>query len=459
MTAFGDATFGAGTFGAALIPALPHAGFPHFKWTDRCRPFLELGVGDSRVPGTAARWDVQEWDDTDAVWAGTEPWWQDVTCETYEVRIVLGRERTTDRFDVGTMSVTAANLSGWADLDQPSFADVNTLMLRPGRSIRFGVDHQTLGHVVLFRGFVDVVDPLYEPDSSIVRLQCIDAAGEVGRVKMGGDVPLVGADETVANRIGRILDAAHWPSTKRDIDGTSTPLLAVAMDGQVLDLLGQAADSAGGAVFADAQANICYRAQDWQTYPADRPPDAVIGNVAPGDVCPTRWSRPYARADMATRIIVANQAEPALAAVIDDQDAWSLYGIETFERSDLSTRDQDDLNRLANRYYFTRGPSTIPRIRSVGLDGRTGNDVVDLLTAASPYEPTRYRCRLLLPRGPVFDQDHYCTGLGYVITPEGWTADLNLDLSAPFAATSAPRWEPASGDDAGLGRWSRSQWN
>jgi hypothetical protein len=162
---------------------------------------------------------------------------------------------------------------------------------------------------------------------------------------------------------------------------------------------------------------------------------------------------------MATRIIVGNTSEPPLRAVIDDPSSFALYGVEGFERTDLSTRDQADLNRLANRYYFTRGPNTIPRIRTVSFDARTADNVVDLLTAASPYVPTRYRCRLLLNRGLVFDQEHYCTGVGYVVTPDGWTADLNLDISDPFKATSAPRWEPASGADAGLARWDRATWN
>jgi hypothetical protein len=431
---------------------------PRFEWTRRATPFLELGVGDSRVPGNAAQWDVAKWDQPGSIWSGVEPTWQDVTCEAFEVRIVLGRERTTDRFDVGTMSVTAANVSGWADLHPPDPDDLNTLMLRPGRQIRFGVDHQTLGRVVLFRGFVDVVDPVYEPRSNVVRLQCVDAAGEVGRVKLSSDVE-EGDGQTVAQRIWRIFEAAFWPQPLRAIDATTTPLLPVVLDGQVLDLLGQAADSAGGAVFGDTQAVVTYKAQDWQTFPSSRPVDATIGNVAPGDVCPVRWERPFARADMANRVIVANVADPPTKVEVSDQDSWALYGIEPFERSDLSTRDVGDLATLANRYLKTRGPDTIPRIRTVALDARTGDDVVDLLAAASPYRPSRYRCRLALERGVVFDQDHYCTGLGYVVTPDSWTADLNLDIADPFAAVSAPRWEPAGGDDAGLARWDRAEWS
>jgi hypothetical protein len=430
---------------------------PRFSFTGRARPFLELGVGDSRVPGNAARWDVQRWDQPDALWSGVEPTWQDVTCQGYEVRYSLGRERTTDRFDVGTMSVTATNVSGWADLEPPEPGDISTLQLRPGRAIRFGVDHVEHGRVILWRGFVDTVDPVYEPGSSVVRLQCIDALGEVGRTHLAAADPS-GDGETVTARIGRTLDAVQWPDSKRRLDGSSTLLLGAKLDGQAADLLTRAADSNGGAVYGDVDAAVVYRAMNWQTFPTGRPVDATIGNVAAGDVCPVRWVRPFARADITTRVILQNRREPEPDIVqVDDSAWWSLYGIETFERTDLDTAAVAVLTDMAHQYLRQRGPDTAPRVRSVSLDAATGDAVVDLLTLASCYLPRRYRCRLLLDR-LVFDDEHYCTGIAQVVTPDGWTADLNLDLAATYEATSAPRWEPAAGADAGMARWDRAEW-
>lgn len=432
---------------------------PSFDFTNRCRPFLELGVGDSRVPGNGARWDVQRWDQPDALWSGEEPVWQDVTCQAFDVRIEMGRDRSTDRFIVGTLTVVASNLTGWADLVPPDPGDINTLMLRPGRSIRFGVDHVDLGRVVLFRGFVDVVDPTYEPGSNVVRLECIDALGEVGRTDLSAADP-AGGGEPPDRRIARVLDAIPWPESKRHLDATSTPLLAAALDGQVADLVGRAADSNGGSVFGDVDGAITYRAMDWQTYPSARPPDATIGNVGPFDVCPVRWVRPYARADMSNRVVVGNRRQPDPdVVVVEDADSFAMYGVETFAQTDLDTQDVADLGRLASRHLVVRGPDTIPRVRSVSLDGRTGDDVVDLLAASSCYRPGRYRCRLELERGLVFDAEHYCTGIAHVITPDTWVSDLNLDLAAIYSAASAPRWEPASGADAGLARWDRATWN
>ena len=432
---------------------------PRFTFTSRARPFLEVGIGDSRTPTGGARWDVQRWDQPDALWADVEPEWQDVTCQGYEVRFSHGREATTDRFEVATMSVVAANVDGWADLEPPEPGDTNTLQLRPGRSIRFGVDHQTLGRVVLWRGYIDVVDPTYEPGSQVVRLQCIDALGEAGKVRLSAPGDPTGSGETVTARLGRILDDAGWPTGRRRLDGSSSTLLATKLDGQAADLLGRAADSNGGAVYADTSAYLVYRAMGWQVYPVGRPVDATIGNVGPGDVCPTRWVRPFARADIATRVILGNSREPVADVVqLEDEPGQGLYGVESFERTDLDTASAAELASMASTYLVTRGVATAPRVRSVGLDATTGDAVVDLLTTASPYRPSRYRCRLLLDRGLVFDAEHQTTGATHTITPDGWSADLSLDLAEVYQASGA-RWEPASGADAGQTRWDRAAWN
>jgi hypothetical protein len=281
-----------------------------FGFTDRARPIVELGVGDTRIPVGTATWDNARWDATpNSVWAGTEPTWHDITCDTRSYRCEYGRVRTTERFTVGTANVTVDNTSGWADPNV--VADTNVLTVRPGRAIRMGVVHQTFGVRWLFRGFVDAMTPTYDPtDPDTVTLDCIDALGEVNRAKF---VPqtLAPAGETITGRIGRVLTLAQWPTDKRDLQPTSDTLIADDMSGQAADLLGQAADSNGGVVFGDLDGRIAYRPRDWQTFPPGTPVDGVIGNVAAGDVCPTRWERPFNRADIATRVIVGRETPPA----------------------------------------------------------------------------------------------------------------------------------------------------
>jgi hypothetical protein len=280
-----------------------------FEWTDRARPIVELGVGDTRIPFGQAQWDVARWDTPTASWAGTEPTWFDITCDTRSYTCSYGRQRTTERFTVGVAQVIVDNATGWADPN--AVVNPNTLTVRPGRAIRMGVVHAVFGVRWLFRGFIDAMTPTYDPqEPDTVQLDCIDALGEVNRAKF---VPsdLAPAGETVTGRIDRLLTLGKWPDSKRDLQPTSDTLVADDMSGQLADLLGQAADSNGGSVFGDYEARVAYRPRDWQTFPPGTPVDGVIGNVDPGDVCPTRWERPFNRADIATRVIVGREAPPA----------------------------------------------------------------------------------------------------------------------------------------------------
>jgi len=278
-----------------------------FSWTDRAVPIVHLGIGDTRVPYGNAIWDQARWDTPANTWAGTEPSWYDITCDTYSYRCEMGRPRITDRFVAGAATVLVNNESGWADPNEVS--DPNSLTVRPGRAIRMGVVHAVYGVRWLFRGFVDAVIPVYDPTQvDTVQFDCVDALGEVNRAKF---VPsALAPEETVTQRINRLLDLGLWSAAKRDLDPSSDTLVTDDMSGQLADLLSQAADSGGGSVFGDLEARIAYRSLDWQSFPPDTPVDGIIGNVAAGDVCPTKWERPFNRADIATRVIVGREAPP-----------------------------------------------------------------------------------------------------------------------------------------------------
>lgn len=417
-----------------------------FTFTTRAHPFVEVGIGDSRAPGAAASWDVQHWDAPDALWSGVEPSWLDVTCDARSFRCEYGRARTTDRFVPGVASVIVDNTSGWADPRGDVMPGV--LTMRPGRSIRMGIDHEVHGRRVLFRGFVDAMVPTYAPTGAdTVELACLDALGEVNRAKLVPEETPTGAGDTSDVRIARILDLIAWPPSKRDLDPSSLDLIADELGGQVADLLGQAAESGGGSVFGDYDANVAYRGRDWQTYAPDVPVDGTIGNVGPDDVCPIGWERPFARADIATRVIIGR--DPETAQVLDDLDAQALYGIEPFERTDLLTAADATITLLGERILVTRAADTAPRVRSVSLDGRTASNVIDLMTTVDVYRPSRYRCRLRYPRGDVFDEQMFATGVSHDVTPSSWTLELNLDAAAPYAAPGG-RWDGA--------RWDRAVW-
>lgn len=414
-----------------------------FDFTDRVRPVVQLGIGDTRT-ATGAVWDTGRWDT--GRWAGTEPEWMDITCDTRSARVEYGRRAVTDRFVVGAASIVVDNATGWADpnTDDPP----GVLTVRPGRPVRVALVHEVFGSRVLFRGFVDAMIPVYLPgENDAVELVCVDALGEVNRAKLAAGGPDVGAGETASARINRILTAANW--APRDVQPSSEPLLATDLAGQVADLLGVTADSAGGSVFGDLEGRVAFRPRDWQTFMPGTPLDGTIGNVEPGDVCPTRWERPYNRADIATRAIIGR--DPETAVIVDDPDGILRFGMEPFERTDLITQNDSSLTLLAKRVLRTRGIDTAPRVRSVSLDAATSDAALDLMTTVEVFRPSRYRCRLAYPepRGTVFDAEHFATGVAHELTPASWTLDLNLDVAAPFEAVGG-RWD--------ISTWDRALW-
>jgi hypothetical protein len=260
------------------------------------RPFVELGVGASYDDTSTAQWDVDLWDSPTAKWVGDKPYWLDVTCHVQDVATFAGRERAVDQFDVGTATITVDNRDGLFDfpLSLADLVDDDTLLsIRPGRSVRVGVElpvdtppgaaAQTRT-VVLWAGYIDGANPTYDAvEGARMTIECIDAKGDAGRAVCAALVTPVGANETVSARINRVLTAASWPTYRRAIDGSGVTMIATTLDAQCVDLLNLAADSSGGSVFGDVGTNngdpcVAYRQRDFPNYAATDPSAGIIGD-------------------------------------------------------------------------------------------------------------------------------------------------------------------------------------
>ena len=156
--------------------------------------------------------------------------------------------------------------------------------------------------------------------------------------------------------------------------------------------LDRTAESASGHVYGDLSGKVRFRRKDWMVWTTGAAPDATIGNIAAGDVCPSGWTVRFARDDLTTRVIVGRDGEEP--TVMDNPEGFGLYGAETWERTDLLPVDDFELTRIGSRILAARHPDTMPRIASVTLHASTGSgEVADLLASASPYTPSRFRCR------------------------------------------------------------------
>ena len=243
------------------------------------RPMVELGVGNTASPTGQAVWDTALWDTGGDEWAGTEPTWLDITCDVHDVELDQGRDRTIERWQVGTCALTVDNTAGAYDITATP-TDPAVLSLRPGRQVRVGIALDGGAPRWLGRWFIDAANPTYDPVlSDVVELACVDAKGQAGKVDVGAVVTPVGASETVTARIGRVLDAAGWHPAYRDIAACSTTVLATELGQKAVDLIDLAADSSGGAVFGDHLGPRRLQQSGLADLRPDEPVDAIIGNL------------------------------------------------------------------------------------------------------------------------------------------------------------------------------------
>lgn len=410
-------------------------------------PFVEIGIGDSRIPVSAGRWGIQRWNDPAAVWAGSEPYWLDVSCHVHAVDSYRGHERTTDRWNVGTCTITVNNADGWADPSTTPAAPAFDA-LRPGVPIRWGMTIDGVRRV-MWRGVVDAQLATYDgrlAETDVVTFGAVDALGDAGAATVPQVAP-VGAGETATARIHRILDAAGVAAAKRLVDVNPTPMVATDLGAQVVDLLAVTAESVGGAVYADTEARIVFRHRDWQTWVPGTPPDGTIGNV-PGGVCPSSWEVSFDRADLVTRAIVG--ARDVVPVVVNDVAGQRRYGYQTGpERLDMVTTDTATLTEVANRLLRAAGTATMPRIRAATLDTATATAARDLAATVDPTGPTRYRAVLERAGRIVFDRTMFATSVAHTWDAAGWHVRIGLDDAAPWAAAGG-RWS--------TGRWSTVTW-
>lgn len=414
---------------------------PMVTTAPRVRPVFQVAVGDVDVEVGQARYDVARYDDyPDATYAGLDAEWTEDSCDVVEATTWYGRERTIDAFDVGTASITVKNPGGmW---DYPPVNPATPLTIRPGRQARVGVVVDDDPPVWLFHGWIDSTQPAYLPHGDdVVVVDCVCAKGEFGRTDVPRTVALVGAGETVVDRLTRLANVAKFPAHRRRFDPSGVALIGTQLGGRAGQLADDAARGAGGDVFGDANGMLRFRPRDWQTRGPGRPLDGAIGNRGvDGEVCPNEWEIAFARSDFSTRVNYGRSGQDA--APIDDAANQVRYGVETWDMTTMQTADDAELVNLAERALRVRNFDRAPRIAACRVDAARAG-VIDLLKSASPFTPSMYACGLVQKGRPVFARTLYLTGIEHTITGAAWTARLALDDAEPWLLPADTRYDDA----------------
>ena len=379
-----------------------------FTFTNRARPIIGFGVGDNRIDTAGGRWQVSYWDNPTAI-GGYRTVVADITCITYDVTTTLGRQRTTDQFAPGTASLTMSNVAGWADPNPPAGTPAFE-QIRPGCRSASGSTTPPSASSGCGAGSSTPSNRVLPGVGDVANISA--SLGEAGRV-WTAELPRSSATATASMRFNRIHHAAE-PIGARSIEAVATPMLPTVFGEQAANMLTQCADSYGGAVYGDTEGRVVTRNRDWQTYMPDTPVDATVGNIGADDICPSAWHLGHDRADIITRVILAEFGE-SVSRVYDDIPGQLMYGIETYEASDLICALPDELDLLAGRLLRTRSYLTGSPVDRLVINAYTGRYAVDLVTTASVFKPTRWRCRHMQLCGTIFDAELFVTGIRHEI--------------------------------------------
>jgi hypothetical protein len=160
----------------------------------------------------------------------------------------------------------------------------------------------------------------------------------------------------------------------------------------------------------------------------------------------------FNREDISTRVVVgrfddADQTPPIAPVQRDDVPGQNLFGVETFERTDLETVFAADLALLADRIKEVRSYQHMPRISAVHVDAGADESAVDLLAVVTPFKPSVIDCRHRGTDGRiVIDKRMMVVGIEHLLSPEGWSARIALDNVKPFLIEAENgRWNAPGG--------------
>lgn len=158
-------------------------------------------------------------------------------------------------------------------------------------------------------------------------------------------VGVAGAGEDTGARVARLLDAARWPASQRDIATGDTTLQATTFGGDPLSLAQLATDSEAGQLYVSGDGNVTFRnRRALLTEARSTTPQAVFGDL-PGTVQAAGTELFFAdvtRADDDTTLandVQATRVGGTLQEATDQGSAAQFLFPRTYARSDLIQQD------------------------------------------------------------------------------------------------------------------------
>lgn len=337
---------------------------------------IALGIGVDAGEWDTSAWGAGRWSESDTLTGN----WVDVTCAVLDpFTLAAGAsdaEGIVTRWEAATATLTLLG-SQWDPWSGPYLG-----LLTPMLPVRIRWREPGITDwAVTFLGYVDEDGYHYTPDPNPrlcrAEIACVDATTLLVAFD-GTEGSPVGAGETAAQRVTRILNAARWPSTERDITAGGETVKSTTLAGEAWTMLMQVADTDLGLLWVRRDGRVGYRPHG----------AAGIGTVLDGTltVCPSpgsiqvqdlEWGQPFAVRNIVT---ISRQVDTGTAAtvILEDTTSVARFLPHTYERTDLIHTSDAWSTTLAQTILLAsawpaRGP------RSVALDSRMGDPRVPTL--------------------------------------------------------------------------------
>lgn len=395
--------------------------------------------------------------------------WRVATCDVASTVIRYGREKLTDRFDVGSCVVTLLNVDG-----DYAFADPHPIGFGPGRLVRVTAIHDDITYPMFFGVIDSIVDAFDIDGDSTVVVTAYDPtslwASINWRLTYGAGT---GAGELTGARINRLLDYIAFPDRVVDT-GTVTVQALPAVSGRPLrDEAGITADTEGGAVFAERNGTVVFRDATWRTTEAyaqnvtanitaqsdDEPHVAIDYTTDAADapvICPTVVVTDWSLRRVINRVALANAG--GVTSTFDDWDSQLRHGIRGYQRLDLIG--------TSDGYLAARGADLLEGYATAKL---RVNAVTFRPAAAMTAESWRWSLSVFFNwlvrvwyHHPTHDWGFavaaFVQGIEHRITPKDWTTTLRLDDPATFVITTPGRFALWADDTDLEPLWDAAVW-
>ena len=192
---------------------------------------------------------------TDVLGTASSANWQAVpTTDVRSISIRRGRTREDQANQPGTLALILENRSGNYDPDNPSSSYIwnGYSILTRGLGVRVSATWSGTTYVI-YRGYLEQigVDASLDP---VTTFQFTDALAQIGAYTIAAITSSYSGD-TTATRVGRILDAAGWSASLRNLSGSRT-MQPTTFGATALALSEQADNCEYGRFFADRQGNL-----------------------------------------------------------------------------------------------------------------------------------------------------------------------------------------------------------